>query len=75
MSASKAPFALTDAERAGNGRLFDHLETRIAGLQRENENPEKTEAQTALVRGQIKAFRELLRLKEPPRIQESLPGH
>lgn len=71
----KLPFILTDAERAACARLFDHFEARIATLQIENENPDRTEPQTALLRGQVKTFRELLRLKQPPRIQESPPGH
>jgi hypothetical protein len=66
-------FALTPAEREACARLFEHLETRIAALQRENELPQ-AEAQTAALRGQIKAFRELLNLREPPRIQELPPG-
>jgi hypothetical protein len=71
---AKQPFVLTDAERASAGRLFDQLESRIESLHRENENPERSEAQTAFARGQIKAFRELLRLKEPPKFQELPPG-
>lgn len=69
MSAPNAPFQLTDAERTAAVRLFDHIERRIAALQRENESPESTEAQTALRRGQIKAFREIERLSKPPKFQ------
>lgn len=67
---------LSDADIASLtwSRLEAHIERRIAALSRENENPEHGEVQTNLRRGQIKAFRELLRLAKPPQSQDSLPG-
>lgn len=70
---AKLPFALTNAEIAACARLFEHLETRIAALQRENENPNTDDVATGVLRGHIKGFREILRLQEP-RSQESPPG-
>lgn len=67
---------LTDADIAGPtwARLSFYLERRIAAIGRENENPEHDDVQTALRRGQIKAWRELLKLAKPPQSQDSLPG-
>jgi hypothetical protein len=68
-----APFELTEGERGSAlwERLERHFIARIESLSRENESAHLDEVATAVKRGQIKSFRELLLLgktKElPPR--------
>lgn len=62
------PFALTDAERASPlwDKLAERFAQRIATLSVENERPQDAEA-TAMLRGRIAAYRELLSLSKPAR--------
>lgn len=65
----KLPFQLSDADRAGSlwPRLCARWEERIDQLHIELENEKNTEAETAALRGQIKALRQQLALnKELP---------
>jgi hypothetical protein len=74
------PFALTPSDRASDlwDRLTEYFERRIATLHNENENPHTDPnvdaVQTALRRGQIKAFREMLFIGRPPQSEELPPG-
>ncbi len=45
-------------------RLTQHLEDRIAYLRQENDNPFHDQTKTTLMRGQIKALKEILALSK-----------
>jgi hypothetical protein len=74
------PFALAPNDRASDlwKNLEEYFERRIATLHHENENPHVDPmvdaTQTALRRGQIKAFRELLFIGRQPQSEELPPG-
>jgi hypothetical protein len=74
------PFTLTPSDRASAlwQRLEEYWARRLETLHTENENthldPKVDAVQTALRRGHIKAFREMLHLGKPPQSEELPPG-
>lgn len=48
-------------------RLSEHFETQLAKLRARLENPSITDAESAMLRWQIKGFKELLAMAEPER--------
>jgi len=49
------------------GKLSEHFETSLAKLRARLENPSITDAETAMLRWQIKGFKELIAMAEPER--------
>ena len=62
-------FALTDGEKISFGwvRLEKHLQDRLDKLRAKNDNPQ-SEAETAVLRGQIRELKYLLSLGEDKKV-------
>ncbi len=68
-------FQLSESEKQSGqwGRLSLHLEERLDALRKQNDDPGKTEADTAFLRGQIAEIKRLIELGKT-RPEVNFPG-
>ncbi len=59
-----AAFQMSDADKQSGqwSRLAEHLENRLDDLRRQNDDPQKTDVETAFIRGRISEVKRLIEL-------------